>query len=51
VHLGTHEEGEGSAGDDTNEMTDPVMAGVRVLDAINPYDPASTTPWPAASPR
>ncbi|TDK25610.1 amidohydrolase [Arthrobacter crusticola] len=39
VHLGTHEEGEGSAGDDTNEMTDPVMAGVRVLDAINPYDP------------
>ena len=26
VHLGTHEEGEGWAGDDTNEMTDPVTA-------------------------
>ena len=39
VHLGTHEEGEGWAGDDTNEMTDPVMAGVRALDAINPFDP------------
>ncbi|WP_049822494.1 amidohydrolase [Arthrobacter sp. H41] len=39
VHLGTHEEGEGSAGDDTNEMTDPNTAGVRALDAINPYDP------------
>ncbi|GAB3531083.1 amidohydrolase [Arthrobacter tecti] len=39
VHLGTHEEGEGSAGDDTNEMTDPVTAGVRALDAVNPYDP------------
>ena len=39
VHLGTHEEGEGWAGDDTNEMTDPVTAGVRALDAVNPYDP------------
>jgi imidazolonepropionase-like amidohydrolase len=39
VHLGTHEEGEGWAGDDTNEMTDPVMAGVRALDAVNPFDP------------
>ncbi|MHA7277842.1 amidohydrolase [Arthrobacter sp. HLT1-21] len=39
VHLGTHEEGEGWAGDDTNEMTDPVTAGVRAIDAVNPYDP------------
>lgn len=39
VHLGTHEEGEGWAGDDTNEMTDPVTAGVRALDAVNPFDP------------
>lgn len=39
VHLGTHEDGEGWAGDDTNEMTDPVTAGVRALDAINPFDP------------
>ncbi|TKV29413.1 amidohydrolase [Arthrobacter sp. NamB2] len=39
VHLGTHEEGEGTAGDDTNEMTDPNTAGVRAIDAINPYDP------------
>lgn len=38
VHLGVHEEGEGWAGNDTNEMTDPVMAAVRALDAINPMD-------------
>lgn len=38
VHLGTHEEGEGWAGDDTNEKTDPVTAAVRALDAINPAD-------------
>ena len=38
VHLGVHEEGEGWAGDDTNEMTDPVMAAVRALDAINPVE-------------
>ncbi|HEU5356389.1 MAG TPA: amidohydrolase [Actinocrinis sp.] len=35
-HLGVHEEGEGWAGNDTNEMTDPVTAHVRALDAINP---------------
>jgi imidazolonepropionase-like amidohydrolase len=35
-HLGVHEEGEGWAGQDTNEMTDPVTAHVRALDAINP---------------
>ncbi|MTD13164.1 amidohydrolase family protein [Nakamurella sp. YIM 132087] len=38
THLGLHEEGEGWAGEDTNEMTDPVTAHVRALDAINPAD-------------
>ena len=38
VHAGVHEEAEGWAGQDTNEMTDPVTAQVRVLDAINPAD-------------
>lgn len=38
VHLGVWEEGEGWAGQDTNEMTDPVMAAARALDAINPLD-------------
>ncbi|MBB5830800.1 amidohydrolase [Brachybacterium aquaticum] len=38
VHLGVDEEGEGWAGDDTNEMTDPVMAAARAIDAINPAD-------------
>ena len=38
VHLGVHEEGEGWAGQDTNEMTDPVCAHVRAIDAINPTD-------------
>jgi imidazolonepropionase-like amidohydrolase len=38
AHVGVHEEGEGWAGNDGNEMTDPVMAAVRALDAIYPYD-------------
>jgi imidazolonepropionase-like amidohydrolase len=38
VHLGVHEEGEGWAGQDTNEMTDPVTPQVRALDGINPDD-------------
>jgi len=38
THLGVHEEAEGWAGQDTNEMTDPVTANVRALDAINPYE-------------
>jgi imidazolonepropionase-like amidohydrolase len=38
AHVGVHEEGEGWAGNDTNEMTDPVMAAVRAIDAIYPYD-------------
>lgn len=37
-HLGVHEEGNGWAGQDTNEMTDPVGARFRALDAINPAD-------------
>ena len=37
-HIGTHEEGEGWAGDDTNEMTDPDGAGLRAIDAINIED-------------
>lgn len=38
VHLGVWEEGEGWAGQDTNEMTDPVMAGARAIDGINPRE-------------
>ncbi len=34
-HLGVHEEGEGWAGADVNEMTDPNGAGLRAIDAIN----------------
>ena len=37
-HVGVHEEGEGWAGNDTNEMTDPNGARFRALDAINPAD-------------
>ncbi|WP_035770072.1 amidohydrolase [Arthrobacter castelli] len=38
THLGVHEESEGKEGDDTNEMTDPIMAAVRALDGINPHE-------------
>jgi imidazolonepropionase-like amidohydrolase len=38
THLGVHEEAEGWAGQDTNEMTDPVTPQIRALDAINPGD-------------
>ena len=38
AHVGVWEEGEGWAGDDVNEMTDPVTAQVRAVDAINPAD-------------
>jgi imidazolonepropionase-like amidohydrolase len=38
VHLGVHEEAQGWAGQDTNEMTNPVTPHVRALDAINPDD-------------
>ncbi len=37
-HVGVHEEAEGWAGQDTNEMTDPNGARLRALDAINPAD-------------
>ncbi|APU17649.1 amidohydrolase, imidazolonepropionase [Actinoalloteichus sp. GBA129-24] len=37
-HIGVHEEGEGWAGQDTNEMTDPNGARFRALDAINAAD-------------
>jgi imidazolonepropionase-like amidohydrolase len=37
-HVGVAEEAQGWAGDDVNEMTDPVTAQVRALDAINPAD-------------
>ncbi|MBV9093033.1 MAG: amidohydrolase [Streptosporangiaceae bacterium] len=38
AHAGVYEEGEGWAGEDVNERTDPVTAQVRVLDAINPAE-------------
>jgi imidazolonepropionase-like amidohydrolase len=38
AHVGVWEEGEGWAGEDVNEMTDPVGARLRALDAINPAD-------------
>ena len=34
-HVGIHEEANGWAGNDTNEMTGPNMAAVRAIDAIN----------------
>lgn len=37
-HVGVHEEAEGWAGDDTNEMTNPDGAALRALDAINVED-------------
>jgi imidazolonepropionase-like amidohydrolase len=39
-HVGVSEEAEGWAGEDTNEMTEPVTAHVRAIDAINPADMA-----------
>jgi imidazolonepropionase-like amidohydrolase len=37
-HVGVSEEAQGWAGQDTNELTAPVMAQARALDAINPAD-------------
>ena len=34
-HVGIHEEANGEAGNDTNEMTGPNMASVRAIDAID----------------
>lgn len=39
VHLGMDPEGELSSTSDVNEMTDPVMAAVRAIDAVDPFDP------------
>lgn len=38
AHVGTSEEAVGWAGRDTNEISDPVTAQVRALDAVNPAD-------------
>jgi imidazolonepropionase-like amidohydrolase len=38
AHLGLHEEAEGWAGRDVNEMTKPVTPYVRALDGINPAE-------------
>ncbi|GAB3556909.1 amidohydrolase [Spelaeicoccus albus] len=38
AHVGIHEEADGWAGDDTNEMTDPNGARLRAIDAVNPAD-------------
>src|SRR5258708_31492742 len=37
-HVGVSEEAEGWAGEDTNEMSEPVTEDVRDIDAINPAD-------------
>jgi imidazolonepropionase-like amidohydrolase len=38
THLGAYEDGMGWAGTDTNELTGPNQALVRIVDAINPAD-------------
>ncbi|MHB1417846.1 MAG: amidohydrolase [Chloroflexota bacterium] len=38
THVGIAEEAQGWAGNDTNEMTDPVTPHLRAIDAINPED-------------
>jgi imidazolonepropionase-like amidohydrolase len=38
VHVGVHEEAEGWAEQDTNEMTNPVTPQIHALDAVNPDD-------------
>ncbi len=38
AHVGVHEEGEGWAGSDVNELTEPNTAHVRAVDAINPSE-------------
>ncbi|MHA7268192.1 amidohydrolase [Arthrobacter sp. HLT1-20] len=39
VHLGMDPEGELESTNDVNEMTDPVMAAARAIDAVDPFDP------------
>ena len=51
THVGVREEGEGWAGQDTNEMTDPVTAPGAGARRDQPRATwASPTRWPAASP-
>ncbi len=38
THVGIAEEAQGWAGNDTNEMTDPVTPHLRAIDAVNPED-------------
>jgi imidazolonepropionase-like amidohydrolase len=38
AHVGLTEEAEGWAGQDNNELSDPVTPGVRAIDAVNPAD-------------
>lgn len=37
-HLGVWEDGEGAAGQDTNDMVDPNTARLRAMDGLNPAD-------------
>ena len=40
IHVvSCHAEGEVGTTSDVNEMTDPVMAGVRAIDAVDPNEP------------
>ena len=39
-HIGVYSWPEVDANSDGNEMTDPVQAGVRAMDSVNPEDPA-----------
>ena len=40
THLGVIQEGIGEIGSDHNEKTDPITPQIRVIDAIDPFDPA-----------
>lgn len=40
AHIGLTEEKSGIIGDDCNEQTNPILPGLRGLDAVNPLDPA-----------
>lgn len=40
THLGVIQEGVGEIGSDHNEKTDPITPQIRVIDAIDPFDPA-----------
>ncbi len=40
THLGVYAEGTGDAGEDGNEMTDPITPHVRAIDSIDPADKA-----------